>query len=438
MPSSSTASLEPALREHLCERRQRALPLRRRAPPRPRRPRPAPAQARCEPSVQRRDADRRREPRRAAVGRQLVRDGAARSRRSFLRRAGHEGLRRRVGARPARDRAHRVPPGLPRPSSDLHRTSTPRWSLSAVFRSDRAIATSSGSSPPRSRTVARRSRTPLQLAGLAERERTVAALASLGHEPDIRAEALEPPRVRRARRGAALTGADAHAKLNLALVVGERLPSGKHEVVTVLAAPRARRPHRARPLRTHSRSTVLRETRSSGQHSSALADTAGVDPALARPDREADPRRRRARWWLVRRGDRARASQTRRSLDPLAVDALHASPRRSVRTSRSSSTRARSSRQATARARDRSRCPSDTPCCSSSPTDARKASTASVYDAVRRRRGGLTGSRTADGAARGSRRRLETADDLAQLPANDLASSPLADALRRSARSAQT
>ena len=33
----------------------------------------------------------------------------------------------------------------------------------------------------------------LQLAGLAEREHTVAALASLGHGPDIRAEALEPP-----------------------------------------------------------------------------------------------------------------------------------------------------------------------------------------------------------------------------------------------------
>ena len=49
--------------------------------------RPAAAQARREPALQRRDADRRREPRRPARGRALVRDGAARGRRPLLRRS---------------------------------------------------------------------------------------------------------------------------------------------------------------------------------------------------------------------------------------------------------------------------------------------------------------------------------------------------------------
>ena len=55
--------------------------------------------------------------------RALVRDGAARGRRPLLRRAGDEGVRRRVGARPARRRADGLPPGLahvfrPRPNVD--------------------------------------------------------------------------------------------------------------------------------------------------------------------------------------------------------------------------------------------------------------------------------------------------------------------------------
>jgi hypothetical protein len=70
-------------------------------------------EARRQPPVQRRDAARRREPRRAAEPRALVRHGAAGGRRPLLRRAGHEGLRRGLGVRPARRRAHGLPSGLP-------------------------------------------------------------------------------------------------------------------------------------------------------------------------------------------------------------------------------------------------------------------------------------------------------------------------------------
>ena len=78
----------------------------------------------------------------------------------------------------------------------------------------------------------------LALAGVADREEVVAALGAIGRRPDIRAEALEPERVRRARRGARAMSdwleAAAPAKLNLTLVVGPLRVDGKHEVVTVL------------------------------------------------------------------------------------------------------------------------------------------------------------------------------------------------------------
>ena len=90
---------------------ERRAPLGRRARARPRRARPGADEARREPAVQRRDADRRREPDRPAGRRALVRDGAARGRRPLLRRAVDEGLRCRLGARPARRPPHRLPPG---------------------------------------------------------------------------------------------------------------------------------------------------------------------------------------------------------------------------------------------------------------------------------------------------------------------------------------
>ena len=122
-------SLEPRLRDLPRERRR---PLRRRARARPRRARPARGQARREPPVQRRDAARRREPRRPAGGRAVVRDGAARGRRPLLRRAEDEGVRRRLGARPARRASAPASTPSRARSSGRRRTSTPRSSPSGA------------------------------------------------------------------------------------------------------------------------------------------------------------------------------------------------------------------------------------------------------------------------------------------------------------------
>ena len=105
----------------------------RRARARPRRARARADEARREPPVQRRDA---RSSPRASTGlpgrRALVRDGAAGGRRSLLRRAVDEGVRRRLGADPARRRAGRASIRSSRPSSGRRRTSTRRSSLSAA------------------------------------------------------------------------------------------------------------------------------------------------------------------------------------------------------------------------------------------------------------------------------------------------------------------
>ena len=74
----------------------------------------------------------------------------------------------------------------------------------------------------------------LALAGIATRDRAVEALAAIGRGPSVRAEELEPLDVRGARGGSAMNGVLAHAKLNLALVVGPLRGDGKHEVATLL------------------------------------------------------------------------------------------------------------------------------------------------------------------------------------------------------------
>ena len=90
------------------------------------------AKARLEPAVQRRHARDRREPRRAADRRALVRDGAAGGRRPAVRLALDQGLRRRLGARPARGRANRASTRSRARSSGRGPTSTPRSSRSGA------------------------------------------------------------------------------------------------------------------------------------------------------------------------------------------------------------------------------------------------------------------------------------------------------------------
>ena len=164
-------------------------PLGRCASPRRRCPRAAAAKAGCEPAVQHCDAGRRREPRAAAV-RPLVRDGAARGRRPILRTAADEGLRLRVGARPARDGAHRPAPSLARgvPAEAECRVGPGR--LHAHRPRSRASGQArrrSGVRPP-PKTLAN----SLSLAGVASREQSVAALAAIGRAANVRAEELEP------------------------------------------------------------------------------------------------------------------------------------------------------------------------------------------------------------------------------------------------------
>ena len=122
--------------------------------------RPGADEARREPPVQRRHAHRRREPRRPPGHRALVRDGAARGRRPLLRRPVDEGVRRRLGADPARHRRARDSIPSRAPSSGRRRTSIRRSSRSGARRSRPTSRASGRSSKAHSRIGARRSRTP--------------------------------------------------------------------------------------------------------------------------------------------------------------------------------------------------------------------------------------------------------------------------------------
>ena len=238
-------SLEPHLAA-LAERPNVDAPLGRRAPARPRRARAGADEARREPALQRRHADRRREPRRAAQRRALVRDGAARGRRPLLRRA-----RRRRRTAPSRCSSSSRPSGpasIPsrERSSGRRRTSTRRSSPSVACR---CRTTSPGSSSVVDAAFAHRRKTlpnSLALAGLGRARR--------GRR---RARSDRPRRRRRAPRRssrrefvalaeALRETAPAPAKINLALVVGP--PRGGRQARGRDRAPahRSRRPRRDR------------------------------------------------------------------------------------------------------------------------------------------------------------------------------------------------
>ena len=195
------AEVDRRLEEHLAGIERTDGPLGRRAATSTSRALdPPPQQARREPAVQHRDADRRREPR-ARAARALVRDGAARGRRPLLRQA-----RRRRRTAPsrcssARDRAHRASTRSRARCSGRGRTSTPR--------SSRSAAPAPGATPEVKRVVeaafAHRRKTlanSLSLAGLASRERAVAALDAIGRDAERPRRGARAGRVRRARREA--------------------------------------------------------------------------------------------------------------------------------------------------------------------------------------------------------------------------------------------
>ena len=383
-------------------------------------------EARRQSALQRGDADRGREPRRPARRRALVCDGAARGRRPLLRRALDEGVRRRVGARPARGAAHRasIPVARtvfrPPPNVDSALVAFERTALPAGFARIKAVVEAS--------FAHRRKTLPnsLALAGLASREQAATALEAIGRPPQIRAEALEPAEFVALAGG--VVRAPAPAKINLALVVGPARGDGKHEVATVLqrvdlgdrvsARSRARR-SRSRVSRRHDR-----PRRADGARGGR-----GRRAALAGDDREADPRRRRARRRQLRRRDGAPARE-RDARDPARAGRA-ARARGHDRRGRPLLPR----RRAAARSRRRRELepldlPQDYWVVLALPHGAVKESTAAVYRALRRatRRGRLGG---AAGSARPSPRRRQHGRATSRAcRRNDLASSPLAAELR--------
>ena len=150
----------------------------------------------------------------------------------------------------------------------------------------------------------------LALAGLASRERAEAALAEIGGAARVRAEELEP------REFVALAEAPRHesvgvAKINLALVVGPLRADGKHEVATVLQHVDLHDDVELEPARRARRARASPTTRSCARRSRRSQPPPGVEPRLARADREAHPGRRRARRRQLRRGGGAPRSRTR-------------------------------------------------------------------------------------------------------------------------------
>ena len=123
-----------------------------------------------------------------------MRDGAARGRRPVLRSAVDEGLRQRLRARPAGDGAHGLPSRFPRGvQAAAERRVGARRLPTHVARGIPSRSSESSKAP--SGTGARRSRTRLSLSGLVTRERAVEALAAIGRDATVRADAAPPDRL---------------------------------------------------------------------------------------------------------------------------------------------------------------------------------------------------------------------------------------------------
>ena len=154
-----------------------------------------------------------------------------------------EGVRRRLGARAARDRAHRPPPGLPRglPPAPERRVRARRIPAHRPRR-ERVKRVVEAAFAHRRKTLAN----SLSLGGVSTREQAVAALDAIGREPNVRAEALAPPEFvalpRRSRRDRPGSREDQPRARRRA---GARRRQARAR--DRLPAPRPRRPHPVEP-----------------------------------------------------------------------------------------------------------------------------------------------------------------------------------------------
>ena len=398
--------------------------------PRPRRARAAADEARREPAVQRRDAARRREPRRHAERRALVRDGAARGRRPPLRGAR---ARRRTAPSPCSSSSSPSGPGSTPSRATVFR---PRPNVDSALVAFRRRDSPPGADYARVKRVVE--------AAFAHRRKTLAELARARRPRVARAgygERWTPSACRRARAEAlapeqfvALTAALAMTRAGPreAQPRARRRPGGRRRPARGrdrAPAARPRGPDRARAGRRSRSSGFARRHPRPGRARSGSRPRRGVEPRWAARIDKRIPGRRRARRRQLGRGHRADA----RERDAVRAARLRGAPRPRRRARRRRPVlpqpRARSSAPATARSFARLELPQDF-WVVARPARGEVASVRpppSTPPSTTRRRAGLRGA-PAPPCSRPSRRCGVHATS-PTLPPNDLASSPLADEL---------
>ena len=316
----------------------------------------------------------------------------------------------------------------PRPNVDSALVAFRRTGLPHDFRRVKRVV--EGSFAHRRKRLAN----SLELAGVAARGPAEEAIALIGRAPNVRAEELAPQEFLALAEALEMTRAPAAAKINLSLVVGPVRADGKHEVVTVyqrVALSDRIAVERAPELRVagFADDTLVRRALE------RMADGNGGE--LRRADPEAHSCRRRAGRRQLRRGDRVAAGERACEQSRIRPNGCTRSRASSVQTFRTSWRTGRSSARATAPSSSPLDLPQDYWILLVLPRNAEKSSTERVYadfDA----RGGERGYEERRASLLDALERVKRPRDLAALPPNDLASSPLARSSSSSVRSEPT